>query len=978
MTGRAAANKVHEMEQSEAEIPGAAQTNPSVGTFAFLFTDIEGSTRLWEEQPQAMETALRRHDALLGETIAAYQGKVFKRVGDACYAVFPVANEAVAAALAAQRRLLAQEWPVTGGLRVRMAVHAGSATQRDNDYFGPCLNMAGRLVSTGHGAQILVSDLTAQLVQELPAQASLRDLGLHRLKDIAQPQRIFQLIHPDLNEGFAPLRTLAPALHNPPLQLSSFIGREKELEDLHRKRRSSRLVTVVGMGGSGKTRLAIRAGLQAAAEYPEGVYFVNLAPLTDGALLPQVVAAALGILEDPRAPLMQTLIGSLKPRRTLLLWDNCEHLVEDAARLCETLLQACPDVTVIATSREPLGIPGEVTCAVPPLAIAAAKKQSSEAWLRDVAQGDATRLFIERAQAAAPSFALSAGNADTIARVCRRLDGLPLAIELASALVRVLPLEQIDARLDDRFRLLTGGSRTALPRQKTLRAALDWSYDLLTEPERILLRRVSVFQAGWTLEAAEAVCAGGDIEPWQVLDLLGRLVDKSLTQFDERGTRYDLLETLREYGREHLANSGGREPIQENHARFFLGYAERLSQGLHGPRQAENLDLLSIEHDNLRVALDWWAARAGGALDGLRLGAWLWPFWAGRGHLAEGRQRLSSFLARDGGASPERADALFAAAELARLQGDHRAAWAQFDASLALRQEIGHEKGVAWAMMGLGMVARDQGDHTRARTCLEQSLSRHRSLGEARGQAAALNALGILAWRRGDYPEAFVLYQDALARRRALGDKRAISETLNNLGIWAHVRNDLSGAQSYYHESLALQQELGDRRSTADTLHNLGILAPARGAREEARSLQEESLSISRDVGDRRAAASALNSLADIALEQEDWAGADALYRECLLLYREVALAHGVPYALGGLARIAAKQERWERAACVLAASEMLRAVLESPLAAGDQEHLDTLRAQGRAALGNAAFEAYWSEGAAWSPDEAAEYALGS
>jgi predicted ATPase/class 3 adenylate cyclase len=508
------------------------------GTVTFLFTDIEGSTKLWEKHPEAMRQALRRHHALAAAEIEGCGGLVIKRQGegDSTFAVFPRAPEAVNAASRLQQALLAEAWTTPEPLRVRMALHTGDAEPQDEDYFGPAVNRCARLRAIAHGGQVLLSTATAELVtDELPAGASLKDMGAHRLRDLQRPEQVFQLLHPDLPEAFPRLRSMdnPEVPHNLPQQLTSFIGREREMAEVKRLLGENRLLTLTGAGGTGKSRLALQAAADLMDEYTDGVWLIELAPLADPALVPQAVASVLGVKEEPGKPLGQTLIEWLKPKQLLLLLDNCEHLLLECARLTESIIQSCPRVRILATSREALAVPGEQSLRVPSLSLPPLV-DGGRSGTREVGgidgsgsqpvrsinyqppppmrapainQYESVRLFADRARLAQPAFAITERNAPAVAQICNRLDGIPLAIELSAARVKAMSVESIAERLDDRFRLLTGGSRTALPRQQTLRALIDWSYDLLDEQEQTLLRRLSVFAGGWTLEAAEKVCS---------------------------------------------------------------------------------------------------------------------------------------------------------------------------------------------------------------------------------------------------------------------------------------------------------------------------------------------------------------------------------------------------------------------------------------------------------------------------------------
>ncbi|MBI4473768.1 MAG: adenylate/guanylate cyclase domain-containing protein, partial [Acidobacteria bacterium] len=544
----------------------------------FLFTDIEGSTQLWEKHPAEMKSALARHDAILQSTFPRYGGRAFKTVGDAFCCIFPDPTQAALAALDCQRSLQEETWADSLRLRVRVSIHIGPALERDGDYFGPTLNRVARILTAAHGGQTLVSAAaTAAIDAAALGDGVLQDLGEHRLKDLTYPEQIFQLSTPDLPSEFPLLRSLEAFAHNLPLQLNSFVGRDSEMADLRRQLVSSRLLTLTGSGGSGKTRLALQLAAESVETFTNGAWFVEIAALSDAAMVPHMVASALHLKEQPARPILDTLGEYLRDKDLLLLLDNCEHLVEACARLVEGLLKACPRLRIMATSREPLGVGGEHVWRVPSLRLPTTEEAESAEKLADV---PSVRLFVERASSASPRFTLTAKNAGAIARVCLRLDGIPLAIELAAARIKMLSVEELAMRLDDRFRLLTAGNRTALPRHQTLRAAIDWSYQLLWGVEGVLFRRLSVFLGGFTLKAAETVCGGDGIESFEVLDSLSRLVDKSLVIIDDTGDepRYRMLESIRDYAREKLEESDEANRMYGCHRRYFLDLAHTAEQ----------------------------------------------------------------------------------------------------------------------------------------------------------------------------------------------------------------------------------------------------------------------------------------------------------------------------------------------------------------------------------------------------------------
>ncbi len=624
--------------------------NRPAGTVTFLFTDIEGSTKLWEAQPAAMQAALARHDALLREAIENANGYVFKTVGDAFCAVFTTASEALDAVLAAQLALVSESWPEETPIKVRMALHTGAVESRDNDYFGQPINRVARLLSTAHGGQSLLSQTTYDLVRDyLPESVSLRDLGIHQLKDLARPEQVFQVLHPLLPADFPHIKSLSTHPNNLPQQITSFVGREKETKELKSLLESCRLVTLTGSGGTGKTRLSLQIAADVLERYPDGVWLVEFAPLTDSNLVVSTVASVLGLKEEVDKPLQRTLTEHLKNKHLLLILDNCEHLLTVCAKLADALLRTCPQVVILASSREGLGISGETTYRVPSLSLPDPKRPQT---LASLSHYESVRLFIDRAVQVQVSFAVTNEMAPALASICHRLDGIPLAIELAAARVRSLSVEDINSKLDQRFRLLTGGSRTALPRQQTLRSLIDWSYDLLSEVEKALLCRLCVFAGGWTLESAEAVCAGDVVEDWEILDLLTSLYDKSLVVSEPSGsgTRYRLLETIRQYSRDHLLESGEEDIFRGRHLSHFLALGELAEPQMIGPDQVMWLDRLELEHDNLRTALEWSgdSSFGGDSSSGLHLVGAISRFWEVRSYFSEGRDRLSRVLAAAG------------------------------------------------------------------------------------------------------------------------------------------------------------------------------------------------------------------------------------------------------------------------------------------------------------------------------------------
>jgi predicted ATPase/class 3 adenylate cyclase len=641
------------------------------GTITFLFTDIEGSTRQWEEMPEQMAPALAMHDDILQQTIQAHGGKVFKTVGDAFCAAFPNAADAVQASLEIHRRLSGHDFaPVQ--LKVRMAMHSGTAEQRADDYFGPTLNRTARILAVGHGSQILLSESCQSLVRNsLPAGCRLIGLGVHRLRDLGSPESIAQLAHADLPAEFPPLKSLGTRTSSLPLFLSRFIGRDRELEAVKAMARDSRLASLTGSGGCGKTRLATQAAAELVDHFPDGVWFVEFASLSEPSTVAPTIAETLSIPANPKETPTQTISRVIGSQTMMLIFDNCEHLLDEASRVADSLLKSCPNLHILATSREALGIDGERTYRVPSMQIPETRGADADS----VRQSESVQLFMDRARLSDPEFDIDDESAAPLASICSRLDGIPLAIELAASRTRMMSVHQIEQNLDERFRLLTGGSRSALPRQQTLRSLIDWSHDLLTDREKALFRRLSVFAGGWSLVAAQAVCGGDELESWEVLDVMTSLLDKSLVvrQDAQRPDRYRFLETIRQYARDQLMASGETLEYRKRHLKYFSDLAvEVRPKPTRNITRAETLKL-SSDQENYEVAQVFADGQAEFADLALKLANCLAGYWWGVDRVRFGLESLQSCFELCREPSVERADALQQASYLQYLIGEFQA-----------------------------------------------------------------------------------------------------------------------------------------------------------------------------------------------------------------------------------------------------------------------------------------------------------------
>ncbi|MEP6943095.1 MAG: tetratricopeptide repeat protein [Betaproteobacteria bacterium] len=1004
--------------------------NPDGSTVTFLFTDVEGSTRLWEQSPVQMGPALARHDALLRDAIARHRGTVFATGGDGFGAAFATAGDAAAAALEAQQSVLSEPWPAPIAIKVRMALHTGVAEVRGTDYFGPSLNRVARLLAIGHGNQVLISEAAADALQgavphgasmphraSMPHGASLQDRGRHRLKDLQEAEQVFQLCHADLPRELPPLRSLSTHPNNLPQQLTSFIGREKEIVDVKALMTSGRLVTLTGSGGCGKTRLAVQVAADALESYPDGAWMVELAALADPALVTQTVANELGLKESRGKTIEQSLVEHLSSRRALLVLDNAEHLLAECAQLADTLLRRCAKVALLVSSREGLSIAGEATYRVPSLPMPDPKQDKTP---EQVGRFESTRLFVERARLHAPGFEVTAQNAVTLASICSRLDGIPLAIELAAARMRSMSIDELNKRLDQRFRLLSGGSRTALPRQQTLRSLIDWSYDLLKVSEQALLCRLAIFVGGWTLEAAESVCSGDGVDEAAMLDVLTSLVDKSLVQIEEgdTGTRYRLLETVRQYARDRLLERGDGAQWRDRHLAYFVAAAEATEPLLTGVDQRSQLDSLEAEHDNLRAALTWSCVESGDTVAGARLAAALHWFWFVRGYLGEGRAWFVALLAAlpvTEAHSGLRAKALIGAGELVRQQGEYAAARVLFLESLDISKRLGDDRGVAAAQVNIGLVDYHLGDYDGARVLLDQSTAAQRALGDQAGLAFSLNTLGMLRAEQGAYAQTRTLYEESLAIRRQLGDHQGIGQLLNNLAIIASHQGDFVRARGLYEEGLAIRRELrdkrgialmlnnmamaaaqqgdpsgyemfeealvafrelGDQRGIALSLTNLGSVAHEQGNNTLACRRLEEAITVHRTSGDRQGSAMSLIALAHVVADMSDPARSRALYAESLAIVRALGDRRSIAEALEGLARAALSLKDALCAARIWGAAARLREEIGAPLHAGELPRYQAVVATARASCEAAAFDAAWQAGRAEPLEQAMDAAL--
>ncbi|HEU5299862.1 MAG TPA: tetratricopeptide repeat protein [bacterium] len=943
------------------------------GTVTFLFSDIEGSTALLRLLGDASFAAVREeHHRIVRSALEAHGGVEVDTQGDGFFLAFRTARSALACAIAIQRAVAAQPWPEGCAVRVRIGLHTGEALATSTGYIGMDVHLAARISAAGYGGQILLSLTTSSLVRkDLPANVLLRDLGQHRLKGLEQSEQITQVVLPDLPSEFPPLRSLSPALHNLPVQLTPFIGREREMAEIRRRLDETRLLTLTGPGGSGKTRLALQVAAHLIDAFPGGVWLTTLArgkelgkPTGEEALarVAQAVASSLGLREEERRPPEAVVVEYLREAKMLLILDNCAHLQEGCARLAETVLRAARGMKILATSEQPLGAAGEAVYSV--LSLGVPDRQQFRA-VEALRESDAVRLFVDRAMAASAQFVPDDTAMPAVAQIVRQLQGIPLAIELAAAKVKMLSVHQLAAQLDDRFRLLTRGANT-------LQATLDWSHDLLTGPQAVLFRRLAPFAGWFRLEDAEAVCADDAIRRDDVVDLLSALVDKSLVVVDQSGkdALYRLLDLVRRYAAEKLDATTTAVAVRAHHRAHFTERLHETGKRIYGPDDTP-LAQFERDHEDLRTALEW-SLQQKDLAEAFRLAVAMAPFWELGGYWSEGRRYLETVLA--------------AAAEL----------------PAALRAD-----GLCYA----GGLAIHQGDYARAEALGLEALRLSEHSGELREMAVALQTLGAVHYYHNEYGDAQRRYEEALRQAHLAGDLRVTASV--KLGLAANLihLDRYEEAERLATEALEDFKRSDHQRGVASAMNLLGIMKTDQGDFDEAVPLFEDSLKIRRSVGDRRGIASSLSSLGLIARHTGDFDAAEAHYRESLVICRGLGALHGVAIALAGLGITATLRGDMVTAAGLLkegldvraarrdvsGVAECLQAlarVIPDPAASvrllgaaaalradpgrADLHHTPTATDPVpvlRRALGDSQFEAAWRDGQAMTMDAAVAYA---
>jgi len=897
------------------------------GTVTFLFTDIEGSTKLAQEHPDEWESLRERHHAILQSAMDTNNGYVFQIIGDAFCVAFHNAIDGLNAAIEAQYHLQAENWGKTP-IKVRMGLHTGEAIERGGIYKGYLsLSLVQRVMSAGHGMQMLLSNATGQLVQDcLPNATELLDLGERRLKNILHPERLYQVNVWGLSTTFPPVKTLDSFPNNLPVQITSFIGRKQEIYDVKHALNDHHLVTLTGVGGTGKTRLSLQVAADLLDHIEHGIWFVELAALTDPEFIPQTILSAVGIQDQRGNSPLEFLKNYFRNKHALIILDNCEHLITACASVAETLLNAAPHLKILASSREALGVKGEKTYQVPSLSLPNPKQPSD---IEQLSQYEAVRLFIDRASLVAPEFNVDKNNAPYIAQICFDLDGIPLALELAAARVKVMSVEQIAARLKHRFRLLADGVRTALPRQQTLRALIDWSYDLLSENERTLLCRLAVFAGSWTLEGAEEVCASDELgtqslSPYDGLHLLTQLVNKSLVVVDENSqskeTRYRMLETIRQYAHEKLLEADIKEILLDLHLAYYQKLAERAGRELFRSNQLHWHNRLNDEMDNIRMALVW--SLATNPKPGLRLIVATRLFWATRSDITEVDNWLAQLLQLYDEPDPLHIQGLVTYCMSLRQQGNLEEARRIAEQGVELARSISEQQVKAFSLLGLGAVIITQGDFRKGTPILEQSLALYKSLGDKFGQTQALELLYI---NKNDLELSKSYVLESLKLHRELGNLWGVALALSELAHRTVWGGDYSLAEQWLQEAQTIYHQLGDLSGEAWVWQKSGTLAYWQGDYQQASSHYEESIRLGEVSGNYSNNLWARTNLAYAVLRLGDIPRAKDLFKLSAQRFQKATNLIGLAFVMEGMASLYANQGQAERAAQLFSWADGIR-----------------------------------------------------
>ncbi len=936
------------------------------GIITFLFTDIEGSTKLSQEYPDTLPAALEIHHSILEKAVKSNNGHVFEIVGDAFCTAFENSEDAIKAAVEMQLNLAKEKWE-DAVIKIRIGIHSGDAEWNGKTYSG-YITMArtARVMSSAYGEQIIISKITYELAKEKfdsvkEKGITFRDLGERRLKDLIQPIQIYQVLSEGLRSEFPPLLTLDARPNNLPIQLTSFIGRESEMRIIKSMLNESHLLTLMGSGGAGKSRIALQAGADTIDNFSHGVWIVELAQLSEPSYILPEIASALGINLDPKKNIKDVVLDFLREKEMLLILDNCEHMIDECAVIINSLLRYCKKLRIIASSREALRITGENTYRVPSFKLPDLKKSKT---VGDISDYEAVRLFIDRAVAIKNDFKITDSIANKVARLVSQLDGIPLAIELAAARVKVLTVEEIYEKLSNRFALLTGGNRTALPRQKTLRAMIDWSYDLLSKEEKLLFERLTVFSDGWTLEAAEEICSDEKIESFDILDLLSNLVDKSIVIVKESGeeNRFSMLETIRQYGSEKLNISEDKYIFQKKHFNVYSRFMNNAEQNLSGADQKEWVSKYDSEIDNIRESLKWAVNNDKAAALSLALNAA--HYWDTKYYYTEALEFLDSILIKDNDYDKKLyAGALRWKGFFLKQTGKVEEAKELLNQSNTVAKESGDLKESAASESLLGVIAFEEGDYEIAKEFLNKSLSVSISLKDKSRTAFNQYCLGGIAYMQTDYDESKKLIEESLKLYRESKDLKQIGICLGNLGTVEFQLGNLQSALKLYQEYLSISRELDSKKGITYALLNISYIYNQEKEYIKAREYQQESYEIGEEIGNKNIIALSLLSLGSSEQKAGNYPVARDMFLRSFIMFDELKDKYQVVESILLLSEVYFSMNDLIRSAILLSAFDELYKILGIQMNKINADDFENNLIKLKSDMTETEFEAAWEKG---------------
>ncbi len=950
-------------------------TEAPTGNVTFLFTDIEGSTMLAQNFPESISAALGKHSSILKDTIESHNGFIFKTIGDAFCSAFKDSANAINAALDIQMNIQNEKWE-GAVIKVRIGIHSGQAEWGNSNYTG-YLTLAGanRIMSSAFGGQIVISDTTYNLAKEIfyNSKYTLKDLGVRRLKDLIQPVRLYQLTSTGLKEDFPPINTLDARPNNLPVQLTNFIGRENEIREIKNLLSSSRLLTLTGPGGTGKTRLSTKIGSEMIDDFENGVWFLELDSLTDTQFIAKRIITMFRLTVDRDKKDTDVLINYLREKELLLIFDNCEHLIEGCAKISDELLRYCPKLKIIASSREQLHVAGEIVFAVPSLSM---PESISDVSASQLSNYESARLFIDRAISVNPNFQITNDNAHVLAQLCYDLDGIPLAIELAASRIKVLTIEKILERLSDRFKLLTGGKRTSLPRQQTLKATMDWSYELLSENEKRLWQRLSLFKGGWTLEAAEAVCSDESLDEYEVLDLLNQLVNKSLVRVyqSESGARYAMLETIRQYGNEKFSSDEEKNDVRRKQFDFFYSMIKDSEEMLSGAGQRIWIKRIKDDYENIRQCLKF--AIESFPDDAVHFCLELGKYWEVQSYFSEGFDYLDNAVKNAKNLkSREEGKAEYWKGYFKMQQGNYPAAKEHFTHSLEFFKNLNDKYLEAKVLLGFGTTSMYEVDFENMHLYSGKSLEISRELKNKSLIARNLQVIASGLLQEAKYDEARKMFEECLELFRELEDFVSQAKIIGNIGLLEYCIYNYEKAIQPLEESLKIRIELNDRQGISIALNNLGAAKYMMKNLEEAQVELEESLRICRELGDKRTYVTPLSTLGLICYDRKNFNESMKIFKEVVHISSEIGDKYTLAKGFDGCANNLIEMKEFGKACVALSKFiSLMKSSAKKHFIESEYERFELIEKSIKENISISEFEQWKEKGDAMSTEEAIEY----